>query len=360
MAKLIAVFNNKGGVGKSTICWNLADALGRLGKRVLLIDFDPQCNLSIAMLGEELFLNSLPSQNVPYGTTIRSFLQRFLQNTGGEEIFLHEGPNTSPNVKIVAGDFWLNIYADSLNVGADLLTGTGLSRYVALQRIVAKAEEKNGSPFDFVIIDLPPSFGALVRAAFYSADYYIVPCTSDSFSVYCVGLIGQMVPSFIDDWQIGMKRFKDTNPHFSDFDALGTPVFAGWVFNGFDTARKRRAIVTGAPTGKKEMIQADRTMHDKVSDAVRNELVGKLSAIKGFSAVANGLPENYRIGDIEDANVLIQNSLWLNVPIGYLDGFEQVGSLQDRRKWAGNQIEQIILIRNKFAETATLLMKICV
>jgi chromosome partitioning protein len=51
MARIIAVFNNKGGVGKTNICWNLADTLARRGKFVLLIDFDPQCNLSIAVLG---------------------------------------------------------------------------------------------------------------------------------------------------------------------------------------------------------------------------------------------------------------------------------------------------------------------
>ena len=62
--------------------------------------------------------------------------QRFLQNTGGEEVFLHKGQHTSDNVHLVAGDFWLNIYADSLNVGNDLLMGSGLSRYVALQKIV--------------------------------------------------------------------------------------------------------------------------------------------------------------------------------------------------------------------------------
>jgi chromosome partitioning protein len=53
MAKIVSVFNNKGGVGKSTICWNVADALGQKSKKVLLIDFDPQCNLSLAMLGEK-------------------------------------------------------------------------------------------------------------------------------------------------------------------------------------------------------------------------------------------------------------------------------------------------------------------
>lgn len=155
MAKTISIFNNKGGVGKSTISWNLAHSLGDAGKKILLIDFDPQCNLSLAVLGEERFVKTLPVQNVPYGNTIRSFLQRFLQNTGGEEVFLHKGEHTNPNVELIAGDFWLNIYAESLNVGADLLTGTGLSRYVALKRIISKAEEKAGHEYDFAIIDLP-------------------------------------------------------------------------------------------------------------------------------------------------------------------------------------------------------------
>ncbi len=363
MAKLISVFNNKGGVGKSTICWNLADSLGRRGAKVLLIDFDPQCNLSIAMLGDALFVNKLPTENTPYGTTIRSYLQRFLQNTSGEEVFLHKGPHTSDNVSLVAGDFWLNVYADSLNVGADLLTGTGLGRYVALQRIVAAAEVKAELSFDYVLIDLPPSFGALVRAAFYSSDYYIVPCTSDNFSMYCVGLIGQMVPSFLNDWQVGLARFNESNPHFKNYNNLGQPVFAGWVFNGFDTARKRRTsadFLAGAEMGQKEMIQADRTMHGKIYEAIKDNLAANLVAkVKTFSPVANGLPDSYQIGDIEDANVLIQNSLWLSVPLGQLDKHEQVVSLQNRRRWAGNQVEQIHLIGRKFDDMAEKLQEVC-
>ena len=316
------------------------------------------------MLGETIFVQTLPSQNTPYGTTIRSFLQRFLQNTGGEEVFLHKGQHTNSNVDLVAGDFWLNIYADSLNVGNDLLMGSGLSRYVSLQKIVAAAEAKAASKYDYVIVDLPPSFGALVRAAFYSSDFYIVPCTSDNFSVYCVGLIGQMVPAFISDWNIGLNRFKSTNPHFSDFDSLGKPVFAGWIFNGFDTARKRRSsaqIAAEVDPGEKEMIQADRTMHARVVTAISDDLVAPLrKTITAYNPIASKLPENYRVGDIEDANVLIQNSLWLSVPLSDLDLHEQVVSLRDRRKWADNQIEQINLFKTKFGEAADQVITACV
>lgn len=356
MPKIISVFNNKGGVGKSTICWNLGDTLARRGKSVLLIDFDPQCNLSIAMLGEELFVKTLPTQNVPYGTTVRSFLQRFLQSTGHEEVFLHRGPNTHDGAHLVAGDFWLNVYADSLNVGSDLLSGTGLSRYVALRRIMTAAEANAGKAFDFVLIDLPPSFGALVRAAFYSSDYFLIPCTSDNFSVYCVGLIGQMVPAFIRDWQSGLARFKETNPHFSDFDDLGRPTFAGWIFNGFDTARRRRTpaeISADAPMKGQEMVQADRAMHDRLVTAVKDDLVGRLmKSISGYSPVASIRSAEYRVGDVEDANVLIQNSLWLSVPLGQLDQHQQVVTLQDRRTWANNQVEQIRLLQSKMNDLA--------
>jgi cellulose biosynthesis protein BcsQ len=309
------------------------------------------------------FINALPTQNQPYGTTIRAFLQRFLQNTGGEQILLHQGPHTNNNVYLVAGDFWMNIYADSLNVGADLLSGTGLSRYVSIRKIVSKAEENLNADFDFVIVDLPPSFGALVRAAFYASDYYIVPCTSDNFCIYCVGLIGRMVPSFIDEWQIGLTRFKASNPQFPEFDNLGSPVFAGWIFNGFDTARERRtqAEIAAGVLKEKIMIRADETMHDRLQKAVEDDLVAALrSGIKSFGPVANNMPAGFRIGDIEDANVLIQNSLWLSVPLGQLTEHQQVVSLYDRRKWAPNQEEQILLLRSKFIDAAERVIAICV
>lgn len=363
MAVVISMFNNKGGVGKTTLTWNIADSLGEKGKRVLVIDFDPQCNISIAMLGEDRFVGELPSQNAPYGKTVRSYLQRFLQNTGHEEVFTHQSNDTCANVDLVAGDFWLNVYADSLNVGADLLSGTGLSKYVVILRLIEQAERQNGYKYDYVLIDLPPSFGALVRAAMYSSNYFIVPCTSDSFSAYCVGLIGQMIPSFVRDWNTGLSRFKENNPSFEEFDPCGRPVFAGWIFNGFDTARKRRTkeeMEAGIELKEKKMHQADQTLHDRMVEAVRDDLVSTLrSRINDYHPVAEFSGDDYRIGDIEDANVLAQNSLWLNTPIGKLEDKDQVVVLRDRQAWAENQVEQIQLLKSKFDSIADNIISLC-
>jgi hypothetical protein len=162
----------------------------------------------------------------------------------------------------------------------------------------------------------------------------------------------------------GLPDFRAANPHFKDFDNFGRPVFAGWIFNGFDTARERRTsaeVARGAPLGEKKMIQADQTMHDHVSGAINANLVEALQRdIKSYKPIASGIKPNYRIGDIEDANVLIQNSLWLNVPLGDLDRHEQVVSLRDRKKWTDNQIEQIKLLKVKFAECANNIVNICV
>jgi chromosome partitioning protein len=66
-------------------------------------------------------------------------------------------------------------------VGNDLLTGHGIAKFTAIRTLVAKLKEA-GHSFDYVMIDLPPSFGGLVRSSLYSSEYLIIPCTSDTFS----------------------------------------------------------------------------------------------------------------------------------------------------------------------------------
>jgi chromosome partitioning protein len=337
VAKFISIFNNKGGVGKTTLTWNLADALAEKGKRLLLVDFDPQCNLSIAMLGSDAFKDIVA--NVTSGKTIRSFLQGYLQNTGPGPIVTHKGPHTNSKVEIVAGDFWLNVYSDALSVGSDLLTGNGIAKFTALRALEAKLKEAN-KIFDYVMIDLPPSFGGLVRSSLYSSDYLIIPCTSDTFSEYCIGLISQMLPQFVSDWETGLTRFKQNNYGSSEYDKLGQPKYAGWIFNGYDTRSSK-------------MLRADQAHYQNI-DAANTQLGNNLkNSVKGYDAVLNKKDLSYNIGTVEDMNVLIQNSLWLSVPASKLKDHQQVKSLTgDKQKWSEAQLVLIDKISTQIGAVA--------
>lgn len=161
------------------------------------------------------------------------------------------------------GDFWLNTFSDILNVGTDVISGAGLYRFILPALITEKASEKNEIDYDYVLIDLPPSFNTLVRSSLYCSDYFLVPCTPDLFSSYCVGLIGEMLPSFIRDWEQGKERYLASNPRDSVVSRKGMPKFGGWIFNGFDT-RKQNGI--------KQEVGADAVHHRSIRKAIEENM----------------------------------------------------------------------------------------
>ncbi|WP_454700860.1 ParA family protein [Agrobacterium burrii] len=337
MAKFISIFNNKGGVGKTNLTWNIGDMLAEKGKKVLLLDFDPQCNLSIAVLGAEKFKELVEDKASP--KTIRAFLQGYLQNTGPGPSHIQVGTHTNPNVKIVPGDFWLNVYSDSLSVGNDLLTGNGIAKFIAPRTLEANLKQ-SGENFDYVIIDLPPSFGGLVRSALYSSDYLIVPCTSDTFSEYCISLIAQMLPQFIADWDTGIARFKQNNYASQEYDKYGKPKYAGWIFNGYDTRSD-------------QMLRADKAHYQNIQSA-NLRLVEELeSKVKTYAAVHDFVQDDYYMGGVEDMNVIVQNSLWQNIPAHKLKDHLQIRELTgNKQKWSKAQLELIGKINTQIDEIA--------
>ena len=80
-AKIFSIFNNKGGVGKTTLTYHLAHALAEIGKKVLIIDADPQCNLTIQCLEEEV-IEKIWAAEDPY---IDDFA--FAKNKSGEKAY---------------------------------------------------------------------------------------------------------------------------------------------------------------------------------------------------------------------------------------------------------------------------------
>lgn len=332
MAVTISVFNNKGGVGKTTIIWNLAVSLADQGKSVLLIDFDPQCNLSIACLGAPEFSALLEeSDEFPFGQTVKAFAMPYIQQNQRGDVFTMSPKQDTDHgtLHIVPGDFWLNTFSDILNVGTDVISGAGLYRFILPSLIAEEASRINNLEYDYVLIDLPPSFNTLVRSSLYCSDYFLVPCTPDLFSSYCVGLIGEMLPSFIRDWEQGKERYMNMNPRDRVIQTKGQPKFGGWIFNGFDTRRQN---------GRKQMVGADAEHHRSIIDAIENDLLPELEEITAYYAVPDFIDED-AIGEIEDLNVMAPDSIFQNIPIRYLSRVRPTNALRGRGQWAPNQID---------------------
>jgi chromosome partitioning protein len=344
MTTTISVFNNKGGVGKTSIIWNLAVSLADLNKNVLLLDFDPQCNLSIACLGNQEFSDLLQTSAAhPLGQTVKAFALPYIQQNRFGTIYTSSPKiaNNNGRLDIVPGDFWLNSFSDVLNVGTDVIGGSGLYRFILPELLTQEASRVNGVVYDYVLIDLPPSFNTLVRSALYCSDYFLVPCTPDLFSSYCVGLIGEMLPLFIQDWEQGKQRYLQNNPHDQVIISKGKPKFGGWVFNNFDT-RKR--------VGVKYKVAADAVHHVSIQNAINNQLIPSLGSISTYSAVPSFITTDYVAG-IEDLNVMASDSIFQNIPIMYLSQHRPTAGLRGRGSWAANQID---LMDEMAAEYVTL------
>lgn len=150
--KIIDCCNQKGGVGKSTTAANLATGLVRQGKRVLVVDSDPQGNLT-EMLGWQ--------QPERLDVTLSSFVEAFTQDKPlpWQEGILH----TSEGLDLLPSNIELS--------GTEISLFQAMSREQVLKRILADCP----TPYDYILIDCPPSLGMLTVNALTAADSVIIP-----------------------------------------------------------------------------------------------------------------------------------------------------------------------------------------
>ncbi len=209
--KTISVFNNKGGVGKTTLTFHLAHALADLGYRTLLLDLDPQCNLTIYGMSEDQlhdiwqeedkFIEDFKSaQDKKTNEEFDSLISKtrsihFLLKPVEDGIDdLTELPPPHPlakNLDLIPGRLTMHLFEDAIaRRWSEVYQGEPLAiRTMTKPRALAQAYADKFN-YDFVIMDTSPSLGTLNRLIISTTDGFVIPCMPDMFSLYGIRNIG--------------------------------------------------------------------------------------------------------------------------------------------------------------------------
>ncbi|NLH50726.1 MAG: AAA family ATPase [Myxococcales bacterium] len=200
---VITFFNNKGGVGKTSLVYHLAWMYSELGYRVLAADLDPQANLSAAFLDEEELLEFWPEGNHP--KTIFGFLEPLIKGTGDiGDPFLKP---INDKLAIIIGDLLLSTFEDQLSeVWPKCLDRDERAFRVtsALWRILQKGGEQFEA--DLILMDLGPNLGAINRTALISSDFVVVPLSPDLFSLQGLRNLGPTLRKWRSAWKERLER----------------------------------------------------------------------------------------------------------------------------------------------------------
>lgn len=209
--KTISIFNNKGGVGKTTLTFHLAHALAEMGHRTLIIDLDPQCNLTILGMEEEKlhhiwqeeddFIDDFQGAReklspIDFDTLISNtrsihFMLKPAEDGAAETGKLSPPHPLGTNLDLIPGRLTMHLYEDKISGRwSDVYQGDPLAiRTITKTREIAEAYAKQHG-YSFVIMDTSPSLGALNKVIISTTDGFVIPCMPDMFSLYGIRNIG--------------------------------------------------------------------------------------------------------------------------------------------------------------------------
>ena len=203
---IIAFFNNKGGVGKTSLVHHLACMYADLGQRLLVADLDPQANLSAAFLDEDRLDELWPDGGHP--RTVYGAIDPLLRGIGDVVAEPHS-ERIEDALHLLVGDLGVGRFEDELSQQwPRCLDGQERAFRVmsALWRLMQRAALRTRA--EFVLVDLGPNLGAINRAALVAADFLLVPLTPDLFSLQGLKNLGPTVRRWRKEW----ADRRDRNP----------------------------------------------------------------------------------------------------------------------------------------------------
>lgn len=201
MAKIISLFNHKGGVSKTTTTYHLSWMLTNLGKKVIMVDMDAQCNLTGLVLGEEKFEEFYEEQ--PQNNIKAAVEPAFLGNPVPiQEI---EGIEVKKNLWLIPGHIDITEFDISLGMAHNFSSSMSVLTNLpgAFYAFLTKMGNKLNA--DYIIIDMNPSLSEINKNLLMISDFFIVPTSPDYFSQMALITLSTILPK----WKLWSLRAKD-------------------------------------------------------------------------------------------------------------------------------------------------------
>jgi cellulose biosynthesis protein BcsQ len=216
--KSIVFFNNKGGVGKTTLNCNVVAYLNmHKDKKVLLVDADPQCNATQAFLEDEV-LHDLYLRPTSSKKTLLNYLLPLGKGEAAIDVNVAPMPGMFSEFKtdLIPGHPHMSMIEDRLSrAWGDLLGSDRIGGY-RITNWVSQLLRPLQSSYDLIVFDVGPSLGALNRSVLLSCDYIVTPFGSDIFSLLGIKNISEWMTNWSDDYDQAIKYMKTKYP-----EALG-------------------------------------------------------------------------------------------------------------------------------------------
>lgn len=310
MAKTIAIFNHKGGVSKTTTAFNLGWKLARKGKRVLLVDADSQCNLTLYSIGNYKFEEFYSNNNK---NNIKDALEpafkskpRLIQPVECMQI------ERNPNLFLMPGHLDLSESEVQLGLSFQLTESVGALENLpgSFSYLFQKTAEKY--EIDFVVIDMNPSLSAINQDLLISSDYFMVPTSPDLFSLMAIKSLSRILPS----WEKWAKRARTLFQEAEYPLPKQTPKFLGYTINDFNLTRGNPTRAFGRIMERiSRVIESDLIPNLEAQDMLlSNEKYQKAARLNNRLNLDRPLSP-YCIGEISNFNKLIAISNERSIPI---------------------------------------------
>jgi chromosome partitioning protein len=194
--RTIAFFNNKGGVGKTSLVYHLAWMFRELGLCVVAADLDPQANLTSFFLDEDEIERLWESDEA---NTVWRAIRPLYEGEGALQPVVPQRPDDS--IALVAGDLELSRYEDELSrAWAECTDGKVRAFRVvaAFAQVIRDAAAAIGA--QLALVDLGPNLGSLNRAALTACDHVVLPLGPDLFSIQGLRNVGPTLRTWREQW----------------------------------------------------------------------------------------------------------------------------------------------------------------